>query len=164
MSSEGSVPDAVTSRPRPHIVVGVDPSPSAARALAWAAEYARLSAGTLVAVTASASSDASLVDLPEALTAIERKAQSARNEAESRLQEIVRDVLGADLAATVVARARSGGVADVLLAESAAADLLVIGTTPRGALGRALLSSLRPAKLAQAHCPVVLVPALESRT
>jgi len=163
VASAESVPGAVASRPRPHIVVGVDPSPSAARALAWAAEYARLTAGTLIAVTASASSDASLVDLPEAVTAIEKKAQSARSEAQERLEDVVRDVLGTDLAATVVARARSGGVADVLLSESAEADLLVIGTTPRGALGRALLSSLRPAKLTQAHCPVVFVPALESR-
>ena len=88
----------------------------------------------------------------------EQKAMEARSEAQAEVEAIVAEVLG-DRVGSVVACACPGGVADVLLDVSDEADLLVIGSTPRGRLGRALLSSIRPGHLSRVHCPVVLVRA-----
>lgn len=154
----GTAAAAAAGRPRPYVVVGVDPSPSARKALHWAADYARLAGGTLVAVTAAPGDEPGIDEQPEIMNARERKARAAREEAHQRLIEVLAGELGA-AASDVVALARSGGVADVLVRASEGADLLVIGTTPKGRLGRALLGWVRPGALEDATCPVVLVRA-----
>ncbi|MDA8148942.1 MAG: universal stress protein [Actinomycetota bacterium] len=149
-------------RPRPWVVTGVDRSPSAIQALRWAADYVEMAHGTLLAVTACPDVDASYADMLEVVTVMEQHAAEGRLAAQSDIEALVAEVLG-DQAGSAVARAFSGGVADILLEASENADLLVIGATPRGRLGRALLSSVRPGHLSRLHCPVVLVRAPDPR-
>lgn len=158
MASDFAASVLAAGRPRPWVVAGVDRSPSAMQALRWAGDYVALAQGTLLAVTACPSPDASYVDMLEVVTVMEQKAIEARSEAQAEVEAIVAEVLG-DRVSSVVACACPGGVADVLLDVSDEADLLVIGSTPRGRLGRALLSSIRPGHLSRVHCPVVLVRA-----
>lgn len=160
MPSETEAAALLGGRPHPWVVVGVDRSPSAIGALRWAADHCRVTGGSLLAVTACPGATLSFVELPEAVGAQERKAAEAQRAAQAELDAVVRDVLG-DQADEVVRAVVLGGVADTLLDVSSDADLLVIGTTTRGRLGRALLGSVRPTRLARARCPVVLVPADE---
>ncbi len=154
----GTAAAAAAGRSRPHVVVGVDPSASARKALHWAADYVRLAGGTLVAVTAAPGDEPGPDERPELMNARERKARAAREDAQQRLAEVLAEELGPAWV-DVVSLARSGGVADVLVRASEGADLLVIGTTPKGRLGRALLGWVRPGALEDASCPVVLVRA-----
>ncbi len=158
MASDFAASVLAGGRPRPWVVAGVDRSPSAVQALRWAGDYVTLTKGTLLAVTACPTSDASYVDMLEVVTAMEQKVMEACVAAQAEVEAIVAEVHG-DRVGSVVARACPGGVADVLLDVSDDADLLVIGSTPRGRLGRALLSSIRPGHLSRVHCPVVLVRA-----
>ncbi|HET9072484.1 MAG TPA: universal stress protein [Acidimicrobiales bacterium] len=155
VTSKRAASSIAGSRPRPYVVVGVDTSESARNALRWAGRYAGAFDGTVVATTALPDLAPSTVDLPEAVDALERKAQAAQREARERLERLASDIMGDT--SRVVYAALPGGVVDVLLDVAADADLLVVGNTPRGALGRALLRSVRPSQLTQAACPVVLV-------
>lgn len=132
------------------------------QALRWAADYVALAEGTLLAVTACPSPNASYSDMLEVVSAMERNAAEDLAATQVEVETLVSEVLG-DRSDRVVAQAFSGGVADVLLDVSDDADLLVIGSTPRGLLGRALLSSFRPGHLSRARCPVVLVRASDSK-
>ena len=141
------------------MVVGVDPSASARLAIAWARRYVSAMAGTLVACTAVPGQQPTFDDRPERVAALERRAREELAAAEVRTRQILVSQLGEEGADQTVEVVRSGGVADVLVAVADGADLLVIGTTPRGRLGRALLGTIRPGVLGSTRCPVVLVPA-----
>lgn len=146
--------------PRPHVVVGVDQSPSAAQALRWAADYVRASHGTLLAVSAASGPDASYADSPALLDAKGKEAAQAANTARDDLEAIIREVIPTE-AAHVLLRVVRSGVADALLTTSRQADLLVIGSTRHGRLARALLGSVTKDCATKAPCPVVIVRGLE---
>ena len=160
VSTKRSAACIAGDRPRPWIVVGVDRSPSAKEALRWADHYRSLAGGTLLVVSACPDAEVSFVEFPEALQAQERRSAEIIQAAETLVDKVIAEVLGTTTD-RVVRRVLAGGVADVLLDVSNDADLLVIGSTPRGALGRVLLGSVRHSHLARARCPVVLVRSLE---
>jgi nucleotide-binding universal stress UspA family protein len=157
----GPVPASAVAgdRPRPWVVVGVDPSASARLALQWAWRYVEALGGTLVACTAVPGTAPSFDDRPERLAALEQKAKEELAESKDRNRQALVEALGEEAASQAVSCVRLGGVADVLVAAAKDADLLVVGTTPRGRLGRALLGTIRPGLLGATRCPVVLVPA-----
>ncbi|MCK4175956.1 universal stress protein [Aciditerrimonas ferrireducens] len=162
----GPVPASLVAgdRRRPWVVVGVDPSPSAHLALQWAWRYVQALQGTLLACTAVPGTAPSFDERPERLAALEQKAKEELAQATARTRQVLQDALGEAEAAQVVLVVRLGGVADVLVGAAKDADLLVVGTTPRGRLGRALLGTIRPGLLGATRCPVVLVPALDQAT
>lgn len=156
MSRPRTAAGLAAGRPRPYVVVGMDASDPARRALRWADSYASLAGGTVTAVAALPGFEPSSDDSAAAIRSIERKLHSAEADALARCDAVVREVLGGDVTRVVTA-ALAGGVADVLLEAASDADLLVVGSTPKGALGRALIGTSPLGRLSMAPCPVVLV-------
>jgi nucleotide-binding universal stress UspA family protein len=147
--------------PKPWVVVGVDPSHSARLAIAWARDYVSATGGTLVACTAVPQQQPTFDDRPERVAALEERTRQELQAAGERIREILTGQLGEQGAAQTVEVVRVGGVADVLVGVADGADLLVIGATPRGRLGRALLGTIRPGVIGSTRCPVVVVPAVD---
>ena len=79
--------------------------------------------------------------------------QAAVDVAERELVE----VLGADRASAVDVVTRQGNAAEVLLAESREAEMLVVGSRGLGGFAGLLLGSVSHQCAAHATCPVVVV-------
>jgi len=164
------------------IVVGVDASPGARRALAWAAAEARLRHAVLQVVHAYHSqelaaplyfpSQHALPGIPvgaagepsqqEMTTTLRDRAEfeeAYRGQAEELLEgllgELEETVAGVEVQRTVVEDRRP---AEALVALSADADLLVVGSRGRGGFSELLLGSVSHAAVLHAVCPVVVVP------
>ncbi|MEV4807023.1 universal stress protein [Nonomuraea sp. NPDC049421] len=133
------------------VVAGVDDSPECEPALAYAFEQAALRGATLRAVHAW--------QLPGHLLAPE--ATYDLDEVRTAQHQVVRDRLkrlkDAHPRVTVVEDVRSAHPVDALVAASRQADLLVVGSLGRGALGSALLGSVSRSVLHHASCPVAVV-------
>ena len=164
------------------IVVGVDASPGALQALAWAADEARLRLASLQVVHAyHAQALAAPLYFPseeglpgQAMAAGARPPQEETTEAQehqTRFQEAVRrqaeDLLaglldqvagtveGIDVRRSVV---EDRNPAQALVELSADADLLVVGSRGRGGFSSLLLGSVSHATVLHALCPVVVIP------
>ena len=145
------------------IVVGVDGSDASTEALRWAADEARLRSASLVAVYAWAFvppqpiGDPGMLavpagDLPGQLDAESEAAQVA-------LDNAVADALGADPAIDLERKLVEGDAGEVLVAESKAAELVVVGSHGRSGFKAALLGSVSRHVVDHAACPVVVVKA-----
>jgi nucleotide-binding universal stress UspA family protein len=117
------------------VVVGVDGSPAAAAALAWAAGEARLRDVELVAWTIE---DRSVVD-----TGVVRTPDTAYEELTGGYP--------------LTMRHGHGDAATGLVAACADADLLVVGSRGRTPLAELVLGSVSRACVTRAPCPVVVV-------
>jgi len=130
------------------IVVGVDGSEEARRALGWAAAEARLRHASLRVVHAYQG--------PASFTQEGTAADRARAEAElivkGELASI--DCEAVDAEATAVA----GSAPFALLQASKDADLLVVGSRGRHGFPGLLLGSVSQQLAHHARCPVVIVP------
>ncbi|MCB5180855.1 universal stress protein [Streptomyces antimicrobicus] len=140
-----------TQQETPRIVVGVDGSRSSRAALEWAVRYAGLVGGTVEAVTAwevpgEASWSAPAVD-----------ATFDEEEAERRLVDEVRSVLGDQGASRVHEKLVHGHPVEVLVDASQGADMLVVGSRGRGGFRRALLGSVSQQVSLHSACPVTIV-------
>lgn len=136
------------------IIVGVDGSEHARRALEWAATEARLRGAKVVAVhawhipaTAYSTYTMPLIE-PESL----------RSAAEATLAAAAAAV-DADATGTVLEqRVVEGAAAQVLLREADHASLLVVGSRGHGGFAGLLLGSVSQQVVHHARCPVVIVP------
>ena len=163
------------------IVVGVDASPGALRALGWAADEARLRLATLQVVHAyHAQALAAPLYFPsrEALPGqaaagvappeeemqetLEQRAEfqeAVRRQAEDLLEGLLREVgeavEGVDVQRTVV---EDRNPAEALVELSVDADMLVVGSRGRGGFTSLLLGSVSHAAVLHALCPVVVIP------
>ena len=136
------------------VVVGIDGSAGSRAALKWAARYAAATGATIRAVNAFHYPSAG--PLP---AGIEPKVidDAVRADRQSTLDAVVTDVFGSadpDGVTTVVAY---GHPAPVLVEESAAADLLVVGHRGHGAFTGMMLGSVSIHCVTSARCPVVVV-------
>jgi nucleotide-binding universal stress UspA family protein len=165
------------------IVVGVDASPGAQRALAWAADEARLRLAALQVVHAyHGQALAAPLYFPsqealpgravaagetppeeEPVEALEQRAEfqaAVRRQAEDLLENLLHElgeaVEGIDVQRTVV---EDRNPAEALVELSADADMLVVGSRGRGGFSRLLLGSVSHAAVLHAPCPVVVIPA-----
>ncbi len=140
---------------RPRIVVGVDGSDTARRALRWAVAEARLLGAVVEAV--SAWSYPWVVAAPGAVVPLEPLADQAID-AKSRLDDAIaglgRDGEGVEIQPTVT----EGGSAAVLNDAAQGAALLVIGTRGHSRVERLLLGSVSNQLARHASCSVVVVP------
>lgn len=134
------------------IVVGVDGGPDSLAALQWGAEYARAVNAPLIALTAY---DLPTIYGPYAMVGWE-SASELEAGARSMLEGAVQDTLGADSGVQLVVR--RGHPAESLVAESAEAGLVVMGSRGRGGFAGLLLGSVSQHVVAHAHCPVVVLP------
>jgi nucleotide-binding universal stress UspA family protein len=162
------------------IVVGVDASPGARRALAWAAAEASLRQAVLQVVhayhsmslaapvyfgsqhTYDASVGAAGEPEPELTASVHRREafeEAVRSQADELLEallgELGETVSGVEVQQTVV---EDRHPAEALVQLSADADLLVVGSRGRGGFSELLLGSVSHAAVLHAVCPVVVVP------
>jgi nucleotide-binding universal stress UspA family protein len=148
------------------IVVGVDGSDASTEALRWAADEARLRFAPLVAVHAWSFVAAQPIGDPGmlAMPAGDLAGQlDAENEAaRGALDAIVAEALGTDAGVEVEKRLVEGDAGDALVAASASAELLVVGSHGRSGFKAALLGSVSRHVVSHAACPVVVVKATES--
>jgi nucleotide-binding universal stress UspA family protein len=159
------------------IVVGVDASPEARRALAWAAAEARLRQAVLQVVhayhaknlaapvyfgsqhTYDASVGAAGEPQPELTASLHRRAafeEAVRSQLlEGLVGELGETVSGVEVQQTVV---EDRHPAEALVQLSVDAELLVVGSRGRGGFSELLLGSVSHAAVLHAVCPVVVVP------
>lgn len=135
------------------IVVGVDGSPAGHEALRWALRAgerfgARVSAVTVWSYPWVAAAPAPVgMPVPPA----DSMEQAAKEVLDGTIGDVAPD-------ADVERRVLSGEAAATLLAESADADLLVVGSRGRGAFRGALLGSVSSRCVSHAEVPVLVVP------
>ncbi|MGE5292057.1 MAG: universal stress protein [Micromonosporaceae bacterium] len=137
------------------IVVGVDGSQHAQRALEWAMSEAAIRNAPLTVVTVHqvAIDHWGLAELhyPEDVPARQR----ALDAAQQAVDKVTAQLSGAKPPAVHV-KAVNGIPAEVLVSESKDADLLVVGT--RGGFEKHMLGSVSTKVAHRAVCPVVIVP------
>jgi nucleotide-binding universal stress UspA family protein len=133
------------------IVVGVDGSTASRAALTWAVGQARLTGAVVEAVSAWEVPLALRTPWPPGLST------NFQATAKDELAHAVADIK--DLAGKVEIRSQvlEGNPAQVLLDESAGADLLVVGNRGHGGFAGALLGSVGQHCVHHATCPVVVV-------
>jgi nucleotide-binding universal stress UspA family protein len=133
---------------RPLIVVGVDGSPQSQKAVAWAAEHAKTTGGTLELLIAWARPVS--YGLPLVVAGLDPEAQ-AREIAEKTAADI-------DLPVDrVLITALHGAAPSILVERSSQADLLVVGSRGHGGFAELLLGSVSAQVVHHAACPVVVV-------
>lgn len=150
-------PKADNELQEPHgLVVGVDGSRAAQRALRWALDEA---AYRDVDVTVVHAFQLAADPVMAARTSDERRAQLLTRSDEAA-ERVVHDALtAAGVASDRVSRAvELGTPADVLLSHTGPGRLLVIGTHGRGTIGRMVFGSVSHQCLHHADGPVVVVP------
>lgn len=138
-----------------------DFSEPAERALAWAGTLAQLERSPLVLLHVKVDpftkvalpADSSLWAKPEVWP---RQQQALRN----ALQQVAAIILGPAPPFPLALRVERGVVGPSILAARAAlgATLIVLGTTGKGGIARALMGSVSQHVLHGAPCPVLLVP------
>ncbi|NUT18867.1 MAG: universal stress protein [Hamadaea sp.] len=135
------------------IVVGVDGSPSGARALHWAAEQARVHHGTVQAMSVYdwAGTEAALL--------AGLGPDGERRRAEDIVNAAVADVRQEFPDVAIAAEAVLGSPGRKLSEAAADADLLVVGSHGRGRLHSAVLGSVAEFCVRRSLRPVVVVPA-----
>lgn len=133
------------------IVVGIDGSDDSRRALAWAAEVARVSGAPLRVAQAWIQPRTALLPLgPDPLPA-----EALDEQAQRATEEFVADTLGT----TVPARTEAlrGMAAGALLKTVGPDDVLVLGSRGLGGFRGLLLGSVSQECVEYAPCPVVVV-------
>ena len=139
------------------IIVGIDGSDGADRALRWAADEAdrRNAAGQpaiLQALTAWA------FDPTGELESVAIRLPDPRQAAEDTLSAAVRRVRETHPHTLIAAEAVHGPTSDVLVRASDDADLLVLGSHGHSRMYHAVLGSVAEACIRNATCPVLIIP------
>lgn len=140
---------------RTQVLVGIDPSPCATRALGWAAREARLRRAALHVVHVYTEASPPRGYLPMT-SASSPSGGMHRRDAEDLVDGAARAVAGEGL--EVTAEAIAGRPESVLVRLSSDADLLVVGSSGHHPLFGLLLGSVAQHCVRHARCPVVVVP------
>jgi nucleotide-binding universal stress UspA family protein len=133
------------------IVVGLDSSQEAVRALRWALDEARLRGAELQLVHAYPTPE--LVALPAVVTL------PSDDELRAAADEVISEQLervGGPGDVPVTRTVRSGGAAAVLCEVAKGADLLVVGARGLGGFRGLLLGSVTHQVVAHSPCPVLV--------
>lgn len=134
------------------ILVGVDGSPGSRTALAWAAVEAADHQADLVVLNVW---EPTL--LPPMGSVPQSEAPDPGEPAAESLLAVIKEELGEDPPVLVHPRVKQGNPAEVLIEESADADLLVVGTRGHGGFAGLMLGSVSQHVAAYAKCPVTVV-------
>ena len=142
--------------PARRIVVGVDGSDSARKALRRAVREAEVWGAELTAIAAvpMASGAGALAWLP---AAVDR--EQVLTDVRSGLDRAVADALEGHPEVVVRRHALDGNAAELMAEFSTAVDLVVVGSRGRGGFSGLLLGSVSQGALSHASCPVMVVPA-----
>ncbi|MFI1991079.1 universal stress protein [Actinoplanes sp. NPDC020271] len=143
--------------PDHRIVVGVDNSDGSLEALRWALAHARLTGGTVEAVTAWQVPPMYAYAYGWTPTGIDDA--GIIRYAEKTLHETVEQAQGSDdQAVAVTTRIMEGPAAQVLLDAGKGADLMVLGSRGHGVFAGMLLGSVSQHCVQHATCPTVVIP------
>jgi nucleotide-binding universal stress UspA family protein len=149
--------DGDTERARPGVIlVGIDGSPSARRALVWALEEGAVR-GAVVEVLHAWQTP--LMVLPVGMPVIAPGAEDQAIEAKELVEREIEQALSATTARPEVrCVAVEGGACSTLVDHAKGADLLVVGSHGSGALAELFLGSVSLHCVRHAGVPVVVVP------
>ena len=140
------------------IIVGVDGSPGAHRALDWAMKEAAVHHAHLTVVAVHEVPMNGWTGHPDILGADVPELEKTRAAAQEAVSKAAAQ-LGESRHASVTLRAVNGFPAEELINASRDADLLVVGSRGVGGFSRLLMGSISSQVVHHAHCPVVVVPA-----
>jgi nucleotide-binding universal stress UspA family protein len=140
------------------IVVGIDGSHHAHRALEWAMKEAAIRGAPLTVLAVHEVAASSWTGSPITLPADEPARKKVGQAAEEAVAKAASQ-LGESRPPSVTVRAVSGFVAEELIAASRDADLLVVGSRGGGGFGGLLMGSISNQIVHHAESPVVVVPA-----
>lgn len=137
------------------MVVGVDGSESARKALRWAVHEAEVWGAELTAIAAApmASGAGALAWLP---AAVDR--EQVLIDVRSGLDRAIAEATEGHSGITVCRHALDGNAAELMAEFSTAVDLVVVGSRGRGGFSGLLLGSTSQGVLSHAACPVMVVP------
>jgi nucleotide-binding universal stress UspA family protein len=136
------------------VVVGVDGSRSSRVALTWAATQAALIQGELVVVSAW---EPSLLPPSGNPSVPKGGAVDPGQAATDDLLAVITQELGEDPSVPVQPVVKQGHAAEILIEQSANAELLVVGTRGHGGFAGLVLGSVSQHVAAYARCPVTVV-------
>jgi len=139
------------------IIVGVDGSHDAHRALEWAMKEAAIRHVPLTVVTVHEVAVSGWTGHPIILPMDQPDVNKARQAAEEAVAKASAQ-LGESQPASVTVWAVNGLAAQELIEASRDADLLVVGSRGGGGFARLMLGSISDKVTRHAHCPVVVVP------
>jgi nucleotide-binding universal stress UspA family protein len=145
----------------PGIIVGIDSSHHSERALEWAMKEAALRHQPLKVLAvhpAIAGWTGHGVSYPGDAELLE----STRTAAKETTDKVLAG-LGGPRPESVTVEAVSGIPAEVLVAAAADADMIVVGSRGTGGFARLTMGSVSDQVARHAKCPVVIVPASETR-
>lgn len=126
------------------IVVGVDGSPGAKKALAWAVEEARVRNGTVEAVRAWTLGE---FGTPDDLASFAMKS----------LEEDIAELTDTHPGVEIETCTDRGSAGKVLIEHARDADMLVVGSRGHGGFAGLLLGSVSQQVAAHSHIPAVVV-------
>ena len=136
------------------ILVGVDGSRGSRKALTWAAAEAAEHGAELIVVQVWERAMPAAAGTPSVPA---HDGAETSQDAADELVQIIKDELGEDPPVVAQPRVKRGRPAEVLIEESAAANLLVVGTRGHGGFAGLLLGSVSQHVAAYAQCPVTVV-------
>jgi nucleotide-binding universal stress UspA family protein len=136
------------------IVVGVDGSASSRKALTWAAAEAAEHGADLVVINVW---EHTLLPPAGSVSVSEHYVPDPSQRTADDLLKVIREELGEEPPVLVQAQVKQGRPAKVLIEESAAAELLVVGKRGHGGFAGLVLGSVSQHVAAYAKCPVTVV-------
>jgi nucleotide-binding universal stress UspA family protein len=141
----------------PGIVVGIDGSHHATRALEWALKEGALERARVTVLTVHPVAASPWTGNPVLLEGDPEDQDKMLNAAEE-LTHKVAGQLGESRPPSVKVRAISGYPAKELIEASRDADLVVVGSRGAGGFAKLMVGSISSQVVEHAHCPVVVVP------
>jgi nucleotide-binding universal stress UspA family protein len=140
----------------PGILVGIDGSDNSHKALEWAVREAGLREMPLTVLAVHQVASNHWTGDPERYASDAPETEIVRQAAEDAVQKAVSQV-GGPAPASVTVRAVTGVAAHELVAASADADLVVVGSRGGGGFARMALGSVSHQVAAHAQAPVVVI-------
>jgi nucleotide-binding universal stress UspA family protein len=141
----------------PGIVVGVDGSDRSRKVLEWAAREAGAHNAPLTVITVNPVAGNYWTGTPEKYAADQPATEAVRQAAEDEVQKVLGQI-GGPAPTSVTVRAVSGRASQELVAASADADLVVVGSRGGGGFAKLMLGSVTSQVVAHAESPVAVIP------
>ncbi len=142
----------------PGIIVGIDGSDNAQKALEWALREAAVRRVPLTALTVHPEAIGAWGLRPISYPEDQEEQERARRAAEEAVHKTISQLDAGSRPESVTVKAVSGIAADELVKASADADLLVVGSRGHGGFARLMMGSVSSQVSHHALCPVVIVP------
>jgi nucleotide-binding universal stress UspA family protein len=139
------------------IVVGIDGSHHASRALDWAMGEAALRKADLTVIAVNAVPEGYWTTRPVTQPGDAERVEEIRKSVQEAVDKAA-DALGDQQPKAVHVVALSGFPAKTLIDESEKSDLIVVGSRGAGGFGALFVGSVSSQVVHHAKCPVVVVP------